>query len=145
VPVEHSAGAIVFRLESAKIFYLLLHYEEGHWGYPKGHIENEETIQETARREIREETGLTDIEFIDGFKETTRYYFFSKGERIFKTVVFLLAVTPTLQIKLSFEHIDFKWLPYREAWEQITFKDEKTLLEKADKFIQEHDLVKGDI
>ncbi len=135
MPVEHSAGAIIFRKEAGKIFYLILHYEEGHWSYPKGHIEKGETIEETARREIREETGLTDIQFIDGFKELTKYFFISEGQRIFKTVVFLLAITPTKEIKLSFEHVGYEWLTYKEALEKITFKDEKTLLQKARRFI----------
>lgn len=139
MPVEHSAGAIVFRKESGQVFYLLLHYEEGHWGYPKGHIEKGETLEDTARREIYEETGISDIQFIDGFRELTRYFFFSEGQRIFKTVVFFLALTPTKEIKLSFEHIGYEWLPFQEALAQVTFKDEKTLLEKAKLFTIEHD------
>jgi 8-oxo-dGTP pyrophosphatase MutT (NUDIX family) len=137
MPVEHSAGAIVFRKESGEMFYLILHYEEGHWGYPKGHIEKKETLEETARREIREETGITDVEFISGFKELTKYFFVFEGQRIFKTVVFLLAKTHNKEIQLSFEHIGYAWLPYLEALERITFKDEKTLLEKAEKLIKQ--------
>jgi 8-oxo-dGTP pyrophosphatase MutT (NUDIX family) len=137
MPAEHSAGAIVFRKELGKTLYLLLHYEEGHWGYPKGHIEKGETIEETVRREIGEETGLINIEFINGFKESTKYFFMSEGQRIFKTVVFLLATTASEKIKLSFEHVGYEWLPYEAALDKITFKDEKTLLRKADKFIWE--------
>ena len=136
MPVEHSAGAIVFRRESRARLYLILHYEEGHWGYPKGHIEKGETIEETVRREIREETGIIDLEFLSGFKELTKYFFVSEGQRIFKTVVFLLARTPTQEVKLSFEHIGYDWLPFEEALERITFKDEKTLLQKAEKYIR---------
>ncbi len=140
MPVEHSAGAIVFRPEIKQILYLILHYEEGHWGYPKGHIEKGETIEETVRREIREETGIADIDVISGFKELTKYFFVFEGQRIFKTVVFLLARTHTKKVELSFEHIGYEWLPYPEALQRITFKDEKTLLEKAKKFIEDHDL-----
>jgi bis(5'-nucleosidyl)-tetraphosphatase len=135
--VEHSAGAIVFRREPGKMVYLLLHYEEGHWGYPKGHIEKGETIEDTIRREVREETGITDLHFIEGFRELTKYYFFAEGRRIFKTVVFFLAETSTQEVKLSFEHVGFDWLPFPEALERITFKDEKKLLQQADKFIKE--------
>ena len=140
MPVEHSAGAIVFRPERKQVLYLVLHYEEGHWGYPKGHIEKGETIEETVRREIREETGIVDIDLISGFKELTKYFFVFEGQRIFKTVVFLLAKTQTKKVELSFEHIGYEWLPYTPALERITFKDEKTLLEKANRFIEEHDL-----
>jgi bis(5'-nucleosidyl)-tetraphosphatase len=106
MPVEHSAGAIVFRREKRRLLYLLLHYEEGHWGSAKGHIEKGETIEETARREIREESGLTDLRFCPGFKETNKYFFAAGGQRIFKTVVFLLAETRTEKVTLSFEHTD---------------------------------------
>ena len=134
---EHSAGAIVFREENGKIFYLILHYEEGHWGYPKGHIENRETIEETAGREIREETGITNLGFLDGFKEQTHYFYHNGKERVFKTVTFLLARTSSKDVRLSFEHIGYEWLPFEEALEKITFKDEKQLLQKARSFISE--------
>ena len=48
MPAEHSAGAILYRVESRKRLYLILHYEEGHWGYPKGHIEKGETLESIA-------------------------------------------------------------------------------------------------
>ena len=95
MPVEHSAGALIFRNETRHYLFLLLHYEEGHWGAPKGHIERGETIEDTARREVQEETGLTDLEFMAGFKETIKYFFHSPEGRVFKTVTFLLARTNT--------------------------------------------------
>ena len=140
MPAEYSAGAIVFRKTRGTIRYLLLHYGEGHWGSSKGHIEKGETIEETARREIREETGLTDIEFISGFKEQNSYFYVNQGARIFKTVTFLLAQTPTTTIKLSYEHVGFKWLSYEAALEKITFADEKRVLQKANAFILEKGL-----
>jgi bis(5'-nucleosidyl)-tetraphosphatase len=140
MPAEHSAGAVVFRREKSTIQYLLLHYEEGHWGSSKGHIENNETVEETARREIREETGLTDIQFLEGFKEHNQYFYMSQGERIFKTVTFLLALTQTKEVKLSYEHIGYEWLPYDVAIERVTFKDEKEVLRKANEFISKLNL-----
>jgi 8-oxo-dGTP pyrophosphatase MutT (NUDIX family) len=138
VTAEHSAGAIIFRQDRGTIRYLLLHYEEGHWGSSKGHTENGETDAETARREIHEETGLTDILFIEGFTEHNRYFYMSKGQRIFKTVTFLLAQTHTDAVQISFEHIGYEWLDYNSALEKITFADEKKVLQKADLFITGH-------
>lgn len=135
MPVQHSAGAIIYRKESGQIFYLLLHYEEGHWGSAKGHIEKMETIEETARREIREETGLKDIRFINEFKELNQYFFHTREGKVFKTVTFLLAETGTKEVKLSCEHIGFAWLPFEEAMKKITYKNEKQLLQKARDFI----------
>ncbi len=141
MPIEKSAGAIIFREKSGKIFYLLLHYpsssktDKDYWDLPKGKIEKEEKIEETARREIREETGIEDVEFIPGFKETIKYFYKSKRKTVFKTVTFLLAKTKQKEVKISWEHIGYKWLPYEEALEQITFKNAKDILMKANTFL----------
>jgi len=101
----------------------------------RGHTEKAETIEETARREIREETGLTDIHFIPGFQELNQYYFMSKRERINKTVTFLLAETQSTVITISDEHTDSTWLPYAEARARITFQSEKAMFHKANQFV----------
>ncbi len=135
MPVQHSSGAIIFRKDKSKIHYLLLNYHPEYWGLAKGAIEPGETVEDTARREIQEETGLTDITFIEGFKVEESYFFTSKGQRVFKIVTFLLAQTMTEQIKLSWEHIGYAWLPYEEALERITYPSEKKFLQKAHRFI----------
>lgn len=151
MPIERSAGAVIFRKESltrtssvrgvGKSFYLLLHYpsskkaKKEYWGFPKGHIEKGETIEETAKRETREETGLTDINFLNGFREEEKYFFVKNRRKIFKIVVFLLAETKTKEIKLSFEHIGFQWLPYKEALDKLTFKNAKEILKKAHNYL----------
>ncbi|MDP6139318.1 MAG: NUDIX domain-containing protein [Candidatus Woesearchaeota archaeon] len=134
---ERSAGAVVFIKEKEPIF-LLLHYEEGHWDFPKGHIEANETDTETVKREVKEETGIKDIEIIPKFKEKMQYYFKFKGELINKEVIFYLAKTQTKQIKLSFEHIGFKWLAYDKAIEKLTYKNAKEILIKANNFLKTH-------
>ena len=135
MPVEHSAGAIVFREEAGRTLFLLLHYEEGHWGASKGHIESGESVENTARREVQEEAGIRDLFFIPGFKETIRYFFQGEQGRVFKIVTFLLAQTRTAEVTISFEHTGFEWLPYAEALTRTTYRDEKTVLEKAAKFL----------
>ena len=142
MPVERSAGAIVFCKENNEIYYLLLPYpnsssntKKEYWGFPKGHIERGEKIEETAKREVEEETGLKDIKFINGFKEQEKYFFTEEGKKIFKTVNSLLAETKTKEIKISSEHLGFKWLSYEEALKQLTFKNAKEILKKAHKFL----------
>jgi 8-oxo-dGTP pyrophosphatase MutT (NUDIX family) len=146
---EKSAGAIIFhkkplnmaRDEKAKIYYLLLHYTSGHWDFPKGHIEEGESEEEAARREIKEETGIQDIKFIPGFKEKISYFFRKtyegkkKPPLVFKEVVFYLAKTQEEKVKISREHIGYKWLSYGKAIEQITFKNSKEILKKANGFV----------
>tara|TARA_Y100000310_G_scaffold94955_1_gene92793 strand:- start:27876 stop:28310 length:435 start_codon:yes stop_codon:yes gene_type:complete len=132
---QKSAGAIVF-IKEKKPIYLLLHYEEGHWDFPKGHIEAGESDTDTIKREVKEETGIKDVEIIRDFKEKMQYYFKFNNELINKTVVFYLAKTETKKVKLSFEHIGSTWLPYKEAIEKLTFKNAKEILKKANKFIK---------
>lgn len=135
MPIERSAGAVVFRKEKEVLYYLLLHYKAGHWDFPKGNIKKGEELTETARRETEEETGIEDIKFIQGFKEKINYFYQRGGKKIYKTVVFFLTETKTKEIKLSFEHIGFEWLPYKEALDKLTFKNAKEILKKANEFL----------
>lgn len=136
MPVEKSAGAVIFRKENKKNYYLLLHYEMGHWGFSKGHIEKDEDLKEAANRESKEETGIENLEFIPGFKENTKYFFRLRGKTIFKIVTFFLAETKEKTIKVSWEHVGFKWLTYEKAMEQLTFKNVKEILKKANNFLK---------
>jgi len=135
MPIEKSAGAVVFRKEKNKIYYLLLHYESGHWGFPKGHIEKGESIEDAAKREIEEETGIEDIKFVPGFKEWIKYFFKTGDKNIMKIVTFFLGETKTKDIKLSFEHKGCAWLPYEQAFNQLTFNNAKEILKKANNFL----------
>lgn len=136
MPLEKSAGSVIFRRENSKIYYLLLHYESGHWGFPKGIIEKGERSEDTARREIKEETGIEDIQFIPGFKESIEYFFKLKGKTIFKIATFLLTETKSREVRLSFEHKDYIWLEYEGALERLAFKNDKEVLKKAHKFLE---------
>jgi len=136
---EKSSGAVVFRREGKKIKYLILHYESGHWDFPRGHIERGETERETARREIQEETGIEKLDFIPGFRISTNWFFKKKiGRRFYnvhKTAILFLIRTPVRRIKISHEHIGHKWLIYEKAVKQVTFDNAKKVLEKAHKFL----------
>ena len=72
---ERSAGIVLFLEKSEGNRYLLLNYPTGHWDFVKGKIEHGETEHQTALRETKEETGISDLEFIDGFKENINYNF----------------------------------------------------------------------
>lgn len=130
MPREISAGVILFRRTPEPV-YLLLHYESGHWDFPKGHIEPGEDAQQTATRELKEETGISEISFVDGYKQTLRYFFRQKGVGIFKIVIYFLAETGQSEVSLSHEHIGFDWLPYDLTMSRLTFKNSQDLLAKA--------------
>ena len=135
MPIEKSAGAVIFYKSNKKIEYLLLHYQAGHWDFPKGNIEKGEKLEETVKREVKEETNLEDIRLIPGFKENIKYFYKLKGKNIFKIVTFLLAETKTKEVKISWEHLGYKWLSYEKALEQLTFKNAKEVLQKANSFL----------
>lgn len=151
MPVEKSAGAVIFRKENSKIYYLLLHYPStvqvkksraprDYWDFPKGHIEKGEKEQDTVRREVEEETGLRDIELVEGFKSGIRYFFRFQGKNILKFVTFYLAETKAKDIKVSDEHLGYVWLSYEEVLEKLTFKNAKEILQKAHKFLTKNDI-----
>ncbi|MGB9748493.1 MAG: bis(5'-nucleosyl)-tetraphosphatase [Candidatus Woesearchaeota archaeon] len=137
MPAETSCGAIIFNKSHGAIKYLLLHYESGHWDFVKGHKENKETDFETVIRETREETGIEDLKFIDGFKERITYFYKTPdGKTSFKQVFFYLAETKTTEVKLSFEHIGYKWLSFEDAYNMVTYKNAKDVLLKAHSFLK---------
>src|SRR5579863_5026828 len=120
-----SAGIIVYRIENEQIEYLLLQYEAGHWDFAKGKIEKGETKEEAALRELHEEASLSaDIE--PNFEETFSYIFHDYDKQLAqKTVYFFVGKATHHKVVLSHEHIDYKWLPYKDALEQLTYDNAK--------------------
>ena len=146
-------------MEQGEPRYLLLHYptskraKKEYWDFPKGHLENGETEQQAAAREVAEETGLRDIAFAPGFKERIQYYFRASRENkvlpeghdsyfrvqrktVFKTVVFFLASTKKKEVKISFEHKGFVWLSFKEATAKLKFANARRILHRAHRFLQ---------
>jgi len=133
---EKSCGAVVFkRMKDNSAKYLILHYINGHWEFPKGHMEKNEKEEQTAMREIKEETALDDVEFMDGFRETVKYFFKNSEETVYKEVIFFLGETHSDEVTLSNEHIGYAWLNYEHAYKKLNFNNSKELLEKAEKFL----------
>ena len=132
---ETSAGIVLFRKEESKNLFLLLHYPSGHWDFVKGKMEKGESTHQTAVRETKEETGITDITFIENFEEWIQYNFKYQGELVQKKVVFFLAETKTKEIKISHEHSGYTWMDYNSSMEKTTFDNAKTVLTKAEKLL----------
>ena len=128
---ETSAGIVLFRKEGSKILFLLLHYPSGHWDFVKGKMEEGESTHETAIREAKEETGITDITFLENFEEWIKYDFQYQGELVHKKVVFFLAETKTKEVMISHEHLDYTWMDYNTSMEKTTFDNAKTVLTRA--------------
>jgi len=128
---ETSAGIVIFRKEDSKNLFLLLRYPSGHWDFVKGKMEKDESTHETAVRETKEETGITNIMFLENFEEWIEYNFQFQGELVQKKVVFFLAETKTKEVEISHEHLDYTWMDYNSAMEKTTFDNAKTVLTRA--------------
>ena len=128
---ETSAGIVLFRKEKSKKLFLLMHYPSGHWDFVKGKMEKGESTHQTAIRETEEETGITDITFLENFEEWIEYNFQYQGELVNKKVVFFLAETKTEDVKISHEHQNYAWMDYNTSMEKTTFDNAKTVLTKA--------------
>lgn len=132
---EVSSGVITSRNHTSERNYLILKHENGgHWSFPKGHLEKGEQPKETAVRELYEETGLKVKEFIPGFSRRTSYTLERGGKTVSKTVIYFLGlVSWKSKVRLSPEHRDYSWLSYREARSQLTYENDKELLDSAEK------------
>lgn len=131
---EKSCGAVIWRETSGKREYLLVQNKKpgakGHWGFPKGHTEEGETEEQTARREIFEETGLSVGDFVKGFRTVTHY---SPVPNVEKDVVYFLAKADGDVTVQECEIADYKWLPYKDAKATLTF--DYSILDKAESFL----------
>jgi 8-oxo-dGTP pyrophosphatase MutT (NUDIX family) len=126
--METSCGVVLVNFGSI----LLLQYPQGHWDFPKGHIEDEDDDNmATAARELAEETGISDIEFIDGFEYRTAYDFRHKGKRIDKQVFWYIAETETMTVQISHEHREHLWLEWESAMSQLTHEESRGILTAA--------------
>ena len=133
---EKSAGAVVFRkTNSGETLFLLLRNTKGHADFPKGNLEAGESEEQAAKRETEEESGINDIVFIPGFRESIKYFYRRDGISINKEVVYFLAETKTDQVKISWEHAGFEWLNYKQAMEKIDYPSTKSVMKKAHEFL----------
>lgn len=145
--VEVSAGAVIFRQGLEVREYLLLQYPYGYWDYVKGHVEENETLEETLARETEEESGLKLKKIVKGFREVSRYCYVAKGRErvrrkaekkgfwIFKTVYFYVAEAAEGTVTVSHEHIGYEWLPFEMAIKRLQFPRSKEILQKAEDFL----------
>lgn len=135
---EHSCGFVLFRQLGEKRYYLLMHYKAGHWDFPKGHVEEGESEEQTARRELMEETRIRRAWVVPGFRYEYVYEFGgeARGKRS-KRVTFMLARTDQSEVRVSHEHQGARWSPYERAVSMLTFPNAKSMLEAAERFLKE--------
>lgn len=136
--LQFSSGGIIYRKVGKKIEVALIVRGEGKiFCLPKGKIEKPETPQETALREVEEETGLKGK--IDREIGKINYWFYSKEEkaRIFKTVYFYLIKYESGETsRHDFEVEEVMWLSIDEALKIMTYPTERKMMQKAKQLLK---------
>lgn len=132
---EKSCGALVFRKSHGNTELLLIrHLSGGFWSFPKGHVEAGETEEETAAREVKEETGI-DIMIDASFREVVTY---SPKKDTVKDVVYFLARAKNFDyIPQEDEISEVKWVEINLAQSVLTYDNDKQLVNKAKPMIKE--------
>jgi 8-oxo-dGTP pyrophosphatase MutT (NUDIX family) len=131
-----SAGGVVCRRSPAgQLEVALIATREGQrWGLPKGLVEEGEPLEETALREVREETGL-EAEVIERLEPIEYWYWWSEdGEKVRyhkKVYYFLMAYRGGDVARHDFEVDDVRWFPIEEAIERASFQTERDVLQQV--------------
>ena len=130
---ERAAGFVLFRNFKDRRRYLLLQHRNGHhWGFPKGRLDTGEDEMTAALRETMEETGISDVIRIPGFRETSTYTLVRNGQPIRKTVACFLAETSQSCVSLSHEHEHYQWLAFPDAVSCLTHDESRRILIAAE-------------
>lgn len=129
---EKSCGAVVIKTENSELKFLIIKQHDNCWGFPKGHVEEGETEEETAIREIKEETNI-DVEIDNKFRKVITY---SPKENTIKDVVFFIgqAITDNLVIDPK-ELLDAKWVGVKEAKDYFEYQDTIDVYEEAIRYL----------
>ncbi|WP_457600078.1 NUDIX hydrolase [Hydrogenivirga sp.] len=122
---EFSAGGVLFRDGEV----LLIKNPSGVWSFPKGNVEKGESPEETAVREVYEETGIRGK--ITDYLGEISYWYRLGGERIFKKVKYYLIDYVSGDPKPSWEVQDAKFFPIEEAQKLLKYKGDREIFSKA--------------
>lgn len=138
---EFSAGGIIFKLVGQTPQVLLIKNAalrdptKAYWGFPKGHLEQGESEDQAALREVKEETGI-EAEILE--KIDDEHYFFThpkKGTISKNVTIFLMKYISGEAKAQESELLELGWFSIDEAMNKLSFKTDKKLLQKAQEII----------
>lgn len=133
---ERSAGVVVYR-ENPRRYLVLL--KQKTTDFPRGKLNPGETEAQAALRETREETGISELEILPGFRQVSRFVFGPVENRTFKTITYFLGRTTQETVVVSKEHKGYLWLSPAEAMARVRFKNQRKILERAEAFLSKND------
>lgn len=133
---EKSCGAVIFRKYQDSYQFVLIQQRFGlHFGFPKGHVEYNESEIMTARREVKEEVGL-DIKIFEHIRDVTYY---RPRPRVSKEVVYFLAEAKNHEINYQIEEVESAlWVDQKDVMNKLTFETDKTVFQKLIKKAKIH-------
>jgi len=127
---EKTCGSIIYKMRNHEKFYLLVENKSGHIGFPKGHMEYGESEEETAVREVYEETGVN----IEIDSKTRRSYSYKNASGIDKTCIYFYSKFEEDEIFLQQGEILRCWMvPYETAIDLLNYPQDIELFKKAAK------------
>ena len=138
VKIQTSAGGVVYRFTPKGPEVALVAVKGGKvWTLPKGTVDKGERLEQTAMREVAEETGL-DAELADRLGEITYWYYLSEEKaRCKKTVHFyLMRYIRGNTVDHDREVDAARWFPIEEALKATTYKGDREMLEKAKEMLK---------
>ncbi len=131
---EVSCGGVVYTRQNNEILYLIVKSLEGYYGFPKGHVEGNETEEQTAIREIYEETGLK-VKIIPGFK-TVDEHPIPNRDGVIKRIIYFIAQYDNQDIIFQEEELLGAYLmTYQEASNVFQFESSKRILQEVNDFL----------
>lgn len=140
--IEHrSFGVIPVRPAGLSWEFFLVQHHLGHWAFPKGHQEQGETGEQTARREFTEETGMKQLTLHTDFSLTEDYHWTSKSGPNHKVVTYFLGLVDDETSAIQQEELaDGRWIGADEVEEVLTFPETQEIFRKAWQYLRKHQL-----
>lgn len=134
--LETSAGGVVFRMHNGEPLFLLIRDSYRNWGFPKGHLEQDEGAEAAALREVQEETGIEPLH-LTGAIETIDWYFRFRGRLVHKVCHFYLMRTECSTTEPQREEgiTACRWACFDEAARLVSYANARTVLRRAHEMV----------
>ena len=136
---DKAIGVIVYFEFPRSTKYLIVKHKKGHWSFAKGHKEKDESSIQTARRELFEEAGIKEVEFLAKKILAREKYFFNdrNKSKVRKVVSYFIAKSGTSKIRIdNKEIINYKWCTLNAADRILTYKQSRKIIKKVDVLIR---------